>query len=231
MSEGPSTDRDNEPVVDPTMNVLRDIAHAVKRLDDLRFQSEKYLAKIVQMEAEHGKELRILEAARINAIRAVDVAASQQATKDAEIRATALAKQVSDAAEAMRVQVSQTAAAAATALAAALAPIQTQLAELTQRMYEQQGQKAQVIESRATDADFAPILEAIKRLEGIASENAGGRAQVVEARAVSAEMRALIVLVLAVLAFLGYKAAARPVIVVPNPTPITTPITTTTTAP
>jgi len=193
-SPGPSTDRHNEPVFDPSENVKELVALAIVRLDDLRIQSEKYLEKIVGLQATHSAELRVLEASRIDAIRAVDVAASQQATKDAEIRATALAKQVTDSAEAMRSQVAAAAAAAATSLAAALAPIQQSLAELTQRMYEQQGQKQQVVEARATDADFAPILQAIQSLQKTADENAGGQAQTVQTRAgwsVTAQLIAL----------------------------------------
>lgn len=138
---------------------------------------------MAKLRAEYEDRLSEKEAARIDAIRAVDVAASQQATKDAEVRASALAKQVSDSAEAMRNQVAAAATAAATSLGAALVPIQERLAELTRLQYEQQGQKAQVIESRASDADFAPIMAAIARLETSQSEGRGEKTQAVETRA------------------------------------------------
>ena len=182
-SPGPGVDREGRPVIDPTKNVLNLVEASVRRLDDLRRQSEKYIVDMATMAAAHAKELRELEAQRIDAIRTVDVAASQQTAKDAEVRAAALAKQVTDAAEAMRAQVAQTASAAATSLGAALVPIQERLAELTRLQYEQQGQKQQVVESRASDADFAPILTAIARLETIASEARGQKTQVIETQA------------------------------------------------
>lgn len=164
-SQGPATDSHNDPVIDPTKNVLQLVDAAVTRINDLMDLTRYYNVEIRRLESEHVKELRILEAQRIDAIRAVDVAASQQATKDAEVRASALAKQVSDAAEQQRNQVAAAAQAAATSLAAALVPIQERLAELTRLQYEQQGQKAQVIETRAADADFAPLISAVAALE------------------------------------------------------------------
>jgi hypothetical protein len=181
-SPGPGVDAEGWPVVDPTKNVDTLVEAAVKRLDDLRTVGEEHARETANLRAVHERELRVLESARIDAIRAVDVAASQQATKDAEVRASALAKQVSDAAEQQRNQVAAAAQAAATSLAAALVPIQERLAELTRLQYEQQGQKAQVIESRASDADFAPILSAIQSLQQTANENRGGREQVAQTR-------------------------------------------------
>lgn len=177
--QAPRADRPNGPK-DPSPNVLDLVSAAIQRQDDLRSAENRFhdagynhLRDIATLRATHANELRELEANRIDAIRAVDVAASQQATKDAEVRASALAKQVSDSAEAMRNQVAAAATAAATSLGAALVPIQERLAELTRLQYEQQGQKAQVIESRATDADFAPVLAAIQRLESRSSAAQG----------------------------------------------------------
>lgn len=153
QSHGPATDSNNSPVIDPTENVTKLVEAAVSRLDDLRRVSNEHTTVMANLRADHDRELRISEAERINAIRAVDVAASQQATKDAEVRATALAAQVAATAEAQRNQVAAAAAAQATALTQALVPIQTSIAELTQRMYEQQGQKAQVSESRGEQSD------------------------------------------------------------------------------
>jgi hypothetical protein len=96
--------------------------------------------------------LRIAESARIDANRAVDNAAVQQAASVADMRAGTLADQVIKSAEALRIQVQDAAAAAATALAAALSPIQTDVADLRKAQYEQQGQKAQVTETRSKGA-------------------------------------------------------------------------------
>lgn len=159
-SPGPSTDRHNDPVVDPTKNVLGLVAAETKRQDDLRIAESEHVREIIHLRADvaairvaHARELREAEALRIDAIRAVDVAAVQQAATVAETRATALANTVAASAEAMRSQVAAAAGAAATSLAAALVPIQERLAELTRLQYEQQGQKAQVVEGRAEKSD------------------------------------------------------------------------------
>lgn len=135
---GLGVDAFGKPVIDPTKNVLDLVEAAVRRLDDLS-----------KLREQHAREMRQAEKERIDAIRAVDVAASQQQQKDAEVRATALANTVAATAEANRSQVAAAATAAATSLAAALVPIQERLAELTRLQYEQQGQKQQVVESRA----------------------------------------------------------------------------------
>jgi len=152
QSNGPSTDRHNNPVIDPTENVLNLVQAAVERLDDLRNVQVKHMTDMAQLRDVHAREMREKEAQRIDAIRAVDVAASQQASKDAEVRASALAAQVAAAAEAQRNQVAAAAQAAATALTQALVPIQSSISELTQRMYEQKGGKDQVSESREKGA-------------------------------------------------------------------------------
>jgi hypothetical protein len=147
-SDGPATDRFNAPVIDPTKNVLDLVQAAVLRQDDLRIAGERHTAEMRVMRRHYEERLQKAESDRIDAIRAVDVAAVQQAAQAAEARATALAAQVAASAEAMRVQVAAAAQAAATSLAAALEPIIKDIADLRRNMYEQQGQKQQVVESR-----------------------------------------------------------------------------------
>ena len=169
-SSGPSTDRHNDPVVDPTPNVLDLVSAAVLRQDDLRNAEREHIRAMADLQAqfttserEHIRELltmrgqfddklRLSEANRIDAIRAVDVAASQQASKDAETRATALAGQVAASAEAMRNQVTAAATAATVSLGAALVPIQEAIADLRRVQYEGVGQKTQVVERQAQGA-------------------------------------------------------------------------------
>jgi hypothetical protein len=137
-----------------------------QRQDDLREMEAAHLREVIQiradcqrdeidgvqhlekLRAEHAKELREAESERIDAIRKVDVQAVQQAAEVQATREQTLAKQVADAAEAMRSQVAATTAAAATALATALAPITTSIEQLRQAMYEAQGNKAQTVETR-----------------------------------------------------------------------------------
>lgn len=113
------------PVKDPTANVLDLVEAAIRRQDDLR-----------QLEAAHTREMRLAEAARIDAIRAVDVAAVQRASEVANQQAATLALQVSTTADAFRA-----------ALVAALEPIQKRIDDLSRAQYEAQGQKTQVVES------------------------------------------------------------------------------------
>ena len=159
-SDGPATDKHGEEVTDPTKNVLDLVEASIKRLDDLRLASDKRQDDISVIVARHRKEvsevrmayeekLRKAESARIDAIRTVDVAASQQAAKDAETRASTLAATVATSAETLRTQVQAAATAATIALTAALEPIIKDIAELRRFQYEGVGGKAQVVESRA----------------------------------------------------------------------------------
>ena len=167
QSMGPATDRKNDPVIDPTANVLNLVEAAIRRMDDLlqaglrrqddlRNKESDHLREIVGLRADmaglraaHARELREAEAARIDAIRAVDVGQVQRAAEVQADQATALASQVALSAETLRNTVAAAAAAAATALNTALDPIQKAIDDLRRAQYEQQGQKAQVVESQA----------------------------------------------------------------------------------
>lgn len=100
------------------------------------------------LRAEYIAELRQAEAARIDAIRRVDVEAVQRAAEVQANQQTILANQVAAAAEAMRTQVAAAAQAAATALGAALEPIIKDIADLRRAQYEAQGVKAQSGDTR-----------------------------------------------------------------------------------
>jgi hypothetical protein len=152
---GAATDSRGRAVLDPTKNVLDLVEAAIRRLDDLNDAWRSHYAERfedvderITREFEYITELRKAEAQRIDAIRSVDVQALQQATSAAEIRATALATQVAASAEAMRSQVAAAAQAAESALKSALEPIQKDIQDLRRAQYEQQGQKAQVTETR-----------------------------------------------------------------------------------
>jgi hypothetical protein len=140
-------DESSIPVKDPTANVLDLVNAAIRRQDDLREQSERYLLMISNVNMAHEKELREKEAERINAIRAVDVAAVQRAAEVADVKATALANQVVVSAEALRTQVAATASAQTIALSAALEPVQKDIADLRRVQYEGVGSKTQIVES------------------------------------------------------------------------------------
>lgn len=178
---GPATDRHNEPVIDPTANVLQLVEASIKRLDDLRESENRrvddlrssfleHIEKVADVRAHYEDELRVSESKRIDAVRAVDVAAVAAAASAAETRATALAQQVSASAEAMRNQVAAAAQAASTALTAALEPIQKDVADLRRVQYEQQGQRTEIGDRRvSTSAVVGYIFAAIAALIAIAT--------------------------------------------------------------
>lgn len=141
ISQGPATDRFNEPVIDPTENVLALVAAANLRQDDLRIMTAAHLKEISDLRAKHATELRLAEAARIDAIRLIDVGAVNRAAEVASTQAATLATQVATVAEAMRGQVTAAATASTVALAAALEPIQKDVSDLRRVQFEQQGAK------------------------------------------------------------------------------------------
>jgi hypothetical protein len=80
-SPGPGVDAQGRPVVDPTQNVLNVLAAAVGRQDDLRTSEQRHLERLTEVRMQYDRELREAEAKRIDAIRAVDVAAVGRAAE------------------------------------------------------------------------------------------------------------------------------------------------------
>lgn len=155
-SPGPSTDRHNDPVIDPTANVLRDIASERRRYDDLfeieskwRDKEAQWRDKESELRAQHTKDMRQAETDRIDAIRAVDVGAVQRAAEVQAQQAEALRQSQVETAEALRQQVATTAIAFEAKLDAKTDPLQKRIDDLSRAQYEAQGQKTQVVESRA----------------------------------------------------------------------------------
>ena len=60
-NQGPATDRYNEPVIDPTKNVLDLVRAETKRQDDLRQAEANHLRDLLQLRAEFAKEIRQAE--------------------------------------------------------------------------------------------------------------------------------------------------------------------------
>jgi hypothetical protein len=152
-SPGPGVDAEGRPVIDPTKNVLDLVAAAIQRQDDLREAESRHIREIAGLRAEYAAELREAESARIDAIRSVDVSAVQQAAEVQATQASTLATQVATSAETLRNQVAAAATAQTIALAAALEPIIKDIADLRRAQYEAQGQKTQVVETRASGAN------------------------------------------------------------------------------
>jgi len=131
--------------------VLDLVTAAIKRQDDLRELESRHLRELANLRADYDQKLRVAETARIDAIRAVDVAAVNRAAEESATQAQALATQVAVSAETLRTQVAATATEAGAALAAAFEPIRKDIADLRRAQYEAQGQKTQVVETRDTN--------------------------------------------------------------------------------
>ena len=175
---GPATDSHNEPVWDPSRNVMDLVTAAIKRQDDLRAAESAHIREVQQRESDHvrellelraqfAKDLRDTETARIDAIRAVDVGAVNRAAEVAATQATTLASQVATSAETLRTQVAAAASAATIALAAALEPVQKDIADLRRAQYEAQGQKTQVVETRGASGNTMAVLGVVGLLLAI----------------------------------------------------------------
>jgi hypothetical protein len=109
QSQGPSTDSQNVPVIDPTKNVLEHVAAAVKRIDDLRgcdrdlmiarldglarLYDEKieHARSIIRLRSEYMELLREAESQRIDANRQFDQLAVTKAADSANTAIQALA--------------------------------------------------------------------------------------------------------------------------------------------
>ena len=148
-ASGQGVDFEGRAVIDPTKNVLDLVAAETKRQDDLRKQESDHVREVMMIRERFFEELRLAEAARIDAIRAVDVGNVQRAAEVQAAQAATLATQVAVSAETLRTQVASTAAQGTLALAAALDPIQKDIADLRRAQYEAQGQKTQVVERQA----------------------------------------------------------------------------------
>lgn len=152
---GPGIDAQGRLVADPTLNVIALVQAGERRQDDLRKSETRRIreqvhmeARIASLRADHARELRTAEADRLDAIRAVDVAAVSAASLVAETRASTLAAQVALSADVMRTQVGAAAQAATEGLTLALAPIQKDISELRQVQYTTAGGKEQSVETR-----------------------------------------------------------------------------------
>ena len=147
-SQGPAVDRAGAPVIDPTENVTALVKAGLERQDELRKQESVHIHELLDLRAAYDAQLRVAESRRIDAIRAVDVAAVAQAAQVSATQATILATQVSASAETLRTTVAASALSSANALSAALGPMQTSIDALRQAQYQQQGQAAQKTEGR-----------------------------------------------------------------------------------
>jgi hypothetical protein len=149
-SIGPSTDRNNDPVVDPTKNVLDLVEAERRRQDDLRMMDSKWRDTMDNRERQHAKEMREAEAGRIDAILEAAAANVQRAADVQSGVAERLAQQVTGSAEVVRL-----------ALRAEIEPVQKDIQDLRRVQYEGVGQKTQVVESRSTTTTITAVVGSV----------------------------------------------------------------------
>jgi outer membrane translocation and assembly module TamA len=131
-SAGPATDRYNEPVPDPTKNVMKLVEAASRRTDDLSAAEARWQRRWIKselkrietlvrqnkslavMRAEHQTALDEKESARIDSIRQVDREEVAKTAAQANVAIATLAKQTTDLATTLQSQVQSTALAAET---------------------------------------------------------------------------------------------------------------------
>ena len=201
---------------DPTSNVLALVTAAIERLDALRdaesarvnqnalYETRRgddlralllenlkntatHLGATEQLRAEYQEKLATAEAKRIDAIRAVDVAAVAVASERATQQAQVLANQVAASADALRALVATT----ATTFASQQQSLQTQITErlalLERSQYESKG-RAGVEDPRLQD-----LLGEVKALSATTARGSGKSDGIGASWAVLAAVAAIII--------------------------------------
>lgn len=184
-SEGPATDKHNEPVVDPTKNVLELVAAANRRQDDLRDAAKElsdtkhnHQKELMRIEREtqkdterkncaHAKELRKAESQRLDAIRRVDREDANKRAADAQTAIATLAKGTSDAAEALRQVVATSERAVTAQRTADTAEINKRVGALELSSSEGKGKQA------VADPALVELVREVKHLASAQEERAG----------------------------------------------------------
>ena len=158
---------DHDKIIDPTENVIALVKAETKRIDDLREAEAKRVDalrlaesqrvnEVMQLRADHNKELIEKESKRMDAIRAVDVAAVAVANDKSVASAALLANAVQTTAETLRSLVAATATQVAESL--------TRLSEaLTERIA-----KLEVSQSKSEGRQglSTPIIIALSTVAG-----------------------------------------------------------------
>lgn len=196
---GIPVDRYGGGTIDPTQNVLQLVEAAGKRQDDLRDAESRHIRELMKMTGDYEDKLATAEANRINAIRAVDVAAVAVAAERAAQQAGVLANQVSTSAETLRTLVASTSTALAEQLTQIITPITARIAVLERAQYEGAG-KAGV-----TDPQMAQLVSEMRATREViaigAGAKQGGQETKVEGRD---QTRLVLAIVAGLVGFLGF---------------------------
>lgn len=168
-NQGPSTDQDNQPVMDPTDNVMKLVEAANRRQDDLRNAESLRSREVADLRAEHAKEIREIESRRLDAIRQVDVAAAKTEADRALTAIQALATKAAIDAENIRTALNATAATIAKQTSDTVGEITTRIAALEKSNYEGQGR------SKVADPQIESLVGEMRRLGSNQASSGGER--------------------------------------------------------
>lgn len=163
-----------ERTIDPTENVKALQEASNQRQDDLRDDLKEYIVvrlesveKIAQLRADHQKEIRAAETARIDSIRQVDVTAARTAEERQLTAIQVLATQAAANAENLRNTVNSTAATIAKQTSDTIGQLIERIAALEKSSYEGKGKSLYV------DPVMENLLAEMKAMRGTKSEGIG----------------------------------------------------------
>lgn len=228
MPRGVGVDAAGGPTVDPTENV-KDLSEAAnKRQDDLRNGLENLVKlqvahirdmlnlqianakELAILRAEHAKEISDKESDRINAIRAVDVAAVSTAAQKAADQATVLANQLVTTAETLRSLVATTAAQQAETLQQTVSGLSSRLASLEQLGAQSRGEKS------LSDPALVQLLAKVDSLGATRSEKTGATDNTKTIWSIGIAVVGAVGVLIAVLNYLGKAApSVAPAVSIP----------------
>ena len=134
------------------------VGDAVDRLDELREAETRRINEMTALRDKFQDKLDTAEAKRIDAIRAVDVAAVTVANDKATAQAAVLARQVTESRDTLQALVASTAAATATQLTNLLSPITERLTSLEKNQYTGEGKETKSLDMRTVLFAAATVI-------------------------------------------------------------------------
>ena len=134
------------------------VGDAVDRLDELREAETRRVNEMTALRDKFQDKLDTAEAKRIDAIRAVDVAAVTVANDKATAQAAVLARQVTESRDTLQALVASTAAATATQLTNFLSPITERLTSLEKNQYTGEGKETKSLDMRTVLFAAATVI-------------------------------------------------------------------------
>lgn len=177
-----AVDRSDDPVIDPTANVIALTEAGNIRQDDLRAANDRLfkvqieaLRAEITLRAEFAKEIRQLESDRLDKIRQVDVLAGNTAAERALVAIQTLATQTTAERETLRSMVANTATTIATQTSETVSQLNLRISQLEKSSYEGAGKQA------VADPMMTELIQQVKILTqsgaGTAGEKTGRMSQ------------------------------------------------------